>query len=199
MTVRINKPAFNIREKLKELDFFHLPYQKMPPGSIIQVQQTAKTDTWAGDMATNYPNFEEVTGLNVSITPKFATSKLLVTASVNYSTGYWQGFGQLWRGIGGATRALLPGAVGDAAGSRPRFSFSSLQYHGDSNTSYQMYHGTVNHLDSPNTTQQVSYSIAMRGYSSSFNIYVNRNQDDSDRSDYYGRGMSSITVMEIAQ
>jgi len=199
MTVRINKPAFNIREKLKQLDFFRLPYQKMPSGSIIQVQQTAKTDTWASDMATNYPNFEEVTGLNVSITPKFATSKLLVTASVNYSTTYWQGFGQLWRGIGGATRSLLDGAVGAAAGNRPRFTFAMNQYHGDSTTSYQMYHSSVNFLDSPNTTQAVSYSIAMRTYDSTHNVYVNRNSDDRDVSDYYGRGMSSITVMEIAQ
>lgn len=167
-------------------------------GGIIQVVQTAKTDTWASDMATNYPNFEEVTGLNVSITPKFATSKILVTASVNYNTAYWQGFGQLWRGIGGATRALLPGAVGAAANNRVRFTFASLQYHGDTTNPFQMYHGTVNYLDSPNTTQQVSYSIAMRSYNSSYNIYVNRNHDDRDGADYYGRGMSSITVMEVS-
>ena len=41
-------------------------------GGIIQVQQTVKTDTWTTDSANNYPNFEEVTGFNVSITPKFS-------------------------------------------------------------------------------------------------------------------------------
>jgi hypothetical protein len=35
MTVRANKPAFNIREKLKELDYSHVPYDKMPLGSCI--------------------------------------------------------------------------------------------------------------------------------------------------------------------
>ena len=198
MTVRANKPAFNIREKLKELDFFHLPYQKMPPGSIIQVQQTAKTDTWAGDSASNYPNFEEVTGLNVSITPKLSTSKILVTASVNCNAQYWIVMGQLWRGIGGATRAMLEGAVGDAANNRPRCTFSSLSYSGASDN-YNMYVPTVNYLDSPNTTQAVSYSIALRGYSSSYNVYCNRNHDDRDATDYYGRQISTITVMEIAQ
>ena len=167
-------------------------------GGIIQVVQTAKTDTWASDMATNYPNFEEVTGLYVNITPKFSSSKILVTASVNYNTGYWQGFGQLWRGIGGATRALLPGAVGAAAGNRVRFTFASNQYHGDSTNPYQMYHGTVNYLDSPNTTQQVSYSIAMRSWRSSDDVFVNRNDDDRDYQNYYGRGMSSITLMEVS-
>ena len=35
MTVRANKPAFNIREKLKSLDYSHVPYEKMPLGSCI--------------------------------------------------------------------------------------------------------------------------------------------------------------------
>ena len=38
MTVRANKPAFNIREKIKELDYSHVPYDKMPAGSVIQYQ-----------------------------------------------------------------------------------------------------------------------------------------------------------------
>ena len=166
-------------------------------GGIIQIQQTVKTDTWAGDSANNYPAFEEVTGLNVSITPKFSSSKLLVTASVNFSTAYWQGFGQLWRGIGGATRSVLNAATGDAAGSRPRYTFTNLQYQGAVGANNQ-YHGSVNFLDSPNTTQAVSYSIAMRSYASGHNVYVNRNDDDRDAADYYGRGMSSITVMEVS-
>ena len=36
MTVRISKPAFNLRDKLTELDFARVPYEKMPPQSIIQ-------------------------------------------------------------------------------------------------------------------------------------------------------------------
>jgi len=35
MTVRISKPAFNLREKLTELDYSQIPYEKMPIGSII--------------------------------------------------------------------------------------------------------------------------------------------------------------------
>ena len=166
-------------------------------GGIVQVVQTAKTDTWASDMATYFPNFQEVTGLNVSITPKFSSSKLLVTASVNFSTAYWQGFGQLWRGIGGATRSVLNAATGDAAGSRPRYTFTNLQYAGSVQANNQ-YHGSVNFLDSPNTTQSVSYSIALRTYNSSYSAYVNRNYDDRDQTDYYGRQISTITVMEVS-
>ena len=37
MTVYANKPAFNVREKLKEIDYGKVPYHKMPAGSVIQV------------------------------------------------------------------------------------------------------------------------------------------------------------------
>ena len=37
MTVRANKPAFNVREKLKSLDYSHVPYEKMPPGSVVNI------------------------------------------------------------------------------------------------------------------------------------------------------------------
>ena len=168
-------------------------------GGIIQIQHTTKTDAWSGNMSTVYPAFEEVTGLNVSITPKFASSKIYVTAMINYSTSYWQGLGQLWRGIGGGSRSVLDAATGDAAGSRPRITFSENQYHGSSTYGYQMYSSNVNFLDSPNTTQAVSYSIALRSYSSSYNVYCNRNADDPDDTSYFGsRQISTITVMEVS-
>ena len=36
MTVRANKPAFNI-VKTKELDYSHLPYEKIQPGGVVQM------------------------------------------------------------------------------------------------------------------------------------------------------------------
>ena len=36
MTVRISKPEFNLREKLTELDYGQVPFQKMPAGSVVQ-------------------------------------------------------------------------------------------------------------------------------------------------------------------
>ena len=36
MTVRITKPEFNLREKLSELDYSRVPYEKMPAGSVVQ-------------------------------------------------------------------------------------------------------------------------------------------------------------------
>ena len=36
MTVRANKPAFNVRKKIKELDYSHVPYEKIAPGAVVQ-------------------------------------------------------------------------------------------------------------------------------------------------------------------
>ncbi len=37
MTIKVSKPAINIREKLNDLDFDKVPFQKMPAGSVLQV------------------------------------------------------------------------------------------------------------------------------------------------------------------
>ena len=54
MTVRIEKPVSNLREKLTELDYDRVPFQKMPVGSIIQIKTaqraTILTLTALGDI-----------------------------------------------------------------------------------------------------------------------------------------------------
>ena len=54
-------------------------------------------------------------------------------------------------------------------------------------------------LDSPNTTNQVTYrfQIGCDG-ASGFTVYLNRTQNDRNNSYYDSRTASSITVMEIA-
>ena len=79
MTVRVSKPAFNLREKLTELDS-QVPYEKMPAGSVIQVKQnyvTSQTVYGATTSAT------EVFGVDIS--PRLRDSNFLVTVHVSYS------------------------------------------------------------------------------------------------------------------
>ena len=176
-----------------------VPRDGLPAGSaggIIQVKNTTKTDPWAHPGT--YSNYEQVTGLNVSITPTRADSKILITASVNFSTAYWQGYGALYKKVGAGSYAIVDGAVGAANGSAPRYSFSCLQY-GGSTAAQNQYHGSLTYLDSPSTISAVTYSIALRGYSNTYAVYCNRNHDDSRTSnDYYGRGASFITAREVS-
>ena len=74
MTVRANKPAFNIREKLKELDYAHVPYDKMPAGSVVQFNYYKSTNA---SISTNNTTFTDA-GLTASFYPKFANSMIKV-------------------------------------------------------------------------------------------------------------------------
>ena len=75
MTVRITKPAFNLREKLSELDYSRVPFQKMPAGSILQVVY-AQTKT---QQVTTSQSFINADDMFVDISPRFALSKMLIT------------------------------------------------------------------------------------------------------------------------
>jgi hypothetical protein len=73
MTVRANKPAFNIREKIKSLDYSHVPYEKMPPGSVIQYVTKAYHNT-SGTSNTSMT----ASGKKITIYPKFHDSYIIV-------------------------------------------------------------------------------------------------------------------------
>ena len=75
MTVRISKPEFNLREKLTELDYGRVPYEKMPAGSIIQV-----VDHKANDSPTiSSSTYATIAGTSFDIYPKLSTSKIFVS------------------------------------------------------------------------------------------------------------------------
>ena len=74
MTVRANKPAFNVREKLKSLDYSHVPYEKMPAGSVIQFKHYTSANASIFTTNTTYTD----AGLTASFYPKFANSMIKV-------------------------------------------------------------------------------------------------------------------------
>ena len=82
MGVIVTKEAFNLRSKLNELNFSTVPYEKMPPGSVIQhsYNQTRAN----GHMTTTSTSFADMS-YSVSITPHFSNSLLLIE---------WQGIAQ---------------------------------------------------------------------------------------------------------
>jgi|14BtaG_2_1085337.scaffolds.fasta_scaffold11408_2 hypothetical protein len=73
MTVRANKPEFNIREKLKSLDYAQVPYEKMPAGSVIQYVTKAYHST-SGTTNTTMT----ASGKKITIYPKYASSQIIV-------------------------------------------------------------------------------------------------------------------------
>ena len=88
-------------------------------GGIIQVKQTVKTDTFS----TLNETFTDVTGLSVSITPKFNTSKIMVSYSgCGGSNQNRVGHIRLARVIGGTTTTDIFGGDQGATTSQARAS-----------------------------------------------------------------------------
>ena len=148
-------------------------------GTILQVVQTAKTDTFTSSSS----SFTDITGLSVAITPSSTSNKVMVIVHTNTSTA--SGNNALLRLLRGSTVI----AAGDSAGSRP-LAFAQTRVN-DTNASLG---SSVNFLDSPNTTSATTYKVQMMSQSGT--VGINRTNADSDSS-VIGRTISSITVMEI--
>ena len=156
---------------------------KLPAGCILQTLSTTKTDTFANSSSSN----QVITGLTVTITPKYATSKILVHASVAASTSSG---GRAFITLGKGGSVLVQG---DESGSRRRC-FAQIQ---NSDTGF-MNSITMEFLDSPATTSALTYQVIGLPEGGSTQININKSSTDSDSASR-GRGSSTITVMEIAQ
>lgn len=154
---------------------------QLPAGSVLQVIQTIKTDTFS----TTSGSLTDITGMSVSITPSSASNKILV----QYSLGLVQPSSPAVFGV-----ALLRGSTvigaGATAGSRRLVSSSGI-FEGDRGSGQ-----VFTFLDSPATTSSTTYKLQIY-INGGLTIYVNRSATDLDNTTY-NRTASTITVMEIA-
>ena len=160
MTVRISKPEFNLREKLSELDYSQVPYEKMPAGSVIQV---AFNSLYGSAIGTTSSSFQD-SGLFVDISPRFENSKIIVTACIDAQTGNAAGKGveyTFFRNIGADATATSP-------------SVNLLQESAQGNyISYSSASGYIHERaamlteDNPNTIERVQYRVFFHSHGGS--------------------------------
>ena len=156
-------------------------------GKIGQVVSTTKTDTFSESI--NTEAFSAlVTGLTVNITPSASSSKILVFLNIMLgANGEHASAVQLFRD---STQIDLA----DASSSRARFSKGRVFNYGGVSANATL---STNFLDTPSSTSQITYGVKIGHTSGSAKtMYVNRSHDDSDDASY-GRGTSTITVMEV--
>ena len=151
-------------------------------GKILQVVSITKTDTFS-----TTSSYADVTGLSVTITPSSTSSKILVHYDVFGSNSGTELVGVRILRVGAAN----PLYVGDTAGSRK----VGAKFHRDNSGAYG---GNMNgtFLDSPSSTSAETYKVQI-GVGTASTAYVNRVATDTDNVNF-PRGVSSITVMEIA-
>ena len=151
------------------------------PGHVIQVVSSEVTSATSATSAT------PVNIVSVNITPKLSSSKIYIMASVHATTAAGSRAGV------GLYKDSSPVIRGDTAGSRSRV-YGQVQ-NGDTGILSSI---TMTYLDSPATTSQITYSAKMEPEGGSTAFYINRSASDTDSSARF-RGVSAITVMEIAQ
>lgn len=140
---------------------------------VSNVVSTHKTSSWTSALNGNW---QDVTGLSVSITPKRSTSNVLVVATVLASTTVTAPSmigGRVWRN---SSATVLP------------FVASSTQQSG--NTNWHLLR--IEYLDSPSTTSSTTYQFQLYGSNGATNYtYVNI------RGDGTVTATSSITATEV--
>mgnify|MGYP001222417371 CR=1 FL=1 len=154
-------------------------------GKILQTIMVNKTDATSTSGSTR----ADISGLTVNITPSATSSKILVMSTLNFCgrPGEYAFAMYLMRGSTDI-------AIGDTAGSRKRATIGGLT---DGSNGYDMRPWHVSHLDSPNTTSQVTYKWQWHDPYHSQTIYLNRSYNDADGA-YASRGASNIIVQEVA-
>ena len=154
-------------------------------GSIIQMKHALKTDAFS----TTSTSFIDITGLSVTLTPKFSTSKFFISfdVTVGHSTAT-QHTVQLVRQVGGSDTIINPVAYNQG---------TSLQYSSYNNDiaylGWDREHLTYQCIDSPGTTSAVNYRLRTYIYNSSHTQYINRCHNSTNNT-----GTSVLTVMEIS-
>jgi hypothetical protein len=159
-----------------------IPKGTLPTGSVLQVVQTTKTDTFS-----TTSSYTSVTGLSASITPTSSTSKILVTVSLGALSATNSSMKM------GMYRGATPIYIGDAAGSRTQVSAQS-----QTTNNYQAQFGAWSFLDSPATTSSTTYQVYIGSNGTGPTLYLNRTDRDNNASSEDARSASSIILMEVA-
>jgi len=167
----------------------------VPAGCMLQVKSTTKTDHWGGSGISNGNSGVTpyaVTGLSVSITPKFSSSNILLFADIFMGSSDFQNYNFYWsiyRNINGTGFNAI-GVGNDSNASQ--FVMGGQNFYPNGPNPFAG--GTSkNYLDSPNTTSGITYQIYVGAADSNATLYVNRKGSGSGVC-----GVSTITAMEIA-
>ena len=155
-----------------------LPSAQLPSGTVLQ----ALTATSTTQSSSSSGSFVNIPNLSVSITPKSASSRFLLMASINNSYGgagggwVYQCFARDGSNLGIPTGASV-------------FNMYANEYHKD-NTN--MATTSFAYSDSPATTSAITYTVRWASYNS-VTMYLNRRAFDGAFA-----GRSFFTVLEIA-
>jgi len=177
MTIRVSKQSINVEDKLSDLDYAQIPYEKMPPGSVLQIA-TMRHFRSSGGQQISDTTYEEINGgtgadsdsetFELTIYPRLATSKIVIQGSShwyinsNSTANDWSGaVYKISKYVDGEfIETLMPGATYDESiyvtdtsmrtmGNKPIFAF-----------------------DKPGTTGRVTYKVLVKAQTANAAITI---------------------------
>jgi len=148
----------------------YVPYANLPAGSVLQVVSTANSTSYSGTSGA-----EVYTGVSASITPKYATSKILVI--------YQLSMGAYTASTNAAYQLILRRGTTTAGTLLARARCGVYR-----NGEVEVYSSMIlSALDSPATTSAVSYGVFTNNIDGTNTWSINASS-----------GISNLTLMEIA-
>ena len=167
MTVRAHKPEFNFREKLKELDYSYLPYEKVQPGGVVQMQSKYWQHSGAGNESETSSSSYQPTNFVITIYPKFADSLIRITTNPNTKNNGGSNYHNLV-----IYRSIDDGPFEYSVDSSTSNGLVTYRFNGLS----LMYDNVpLDFFDKPNTTGKVQYKVYHRNSGGGYTVRVGEN------------------------
>ena len=166
-------------------------------GKLLQVVTNEKGDTVSISGQNNSGSFGDVTGINITITPTAASSKILVQfclGKVSHDSNSTAV--KFTRSVAGGTAAAV--ALADSSGGSHQRASSNIFGTGLINTGHAQGFN-YQFVDTPSYSvgQAIVYQMQVQTEGSG-NFYVNRTHDDTNNANiHFARAFSTITAMEV--
>lgn len=159
-------------------------------GGLIQTRFKSITTATTISTATA---FVTPAGFTHTITPTDASSHILITFNICYASRQQYGGARITRTVGGST-TVVPNSIGNSSGSRSTSTDGNNYGIQNDDHSQIMHHIFL--IDTPNTTNEVTYALTQNSYQGTYQFCYNRSHND-DNGSYTYRGQSTIMLQEI--
>ena len=170
LKITVDKPEFNLREKLTRLDTARVPYEKMPSGSVIQTQFSYyRVGGTNNEFEATSSSFQQSPFL-VKISPKFADSTIKFEAAINIKQNTGANYVRvaLYKDIDG-------GGYNYYSGGTTGHGFITFRVSGGSTT---WDHVNFTAFDRPQTIKPVTYRLYLSSNDNNQNVRIGENSAD---------------------
>jgi len=176
------------------VDLSNVTSLKLPAGHLNNynmTRHTAKSVITSTSFTTVY---------SVTITPKFSTSKVLVSVGFSGShRNHHSGLVRVYRTISGGSATPIGGGLDnqDVGSQWSNIWFNIRKEHSDLTYYYSVHNYMSAYQDSPNTTSQITYDVKAMTTGDSEGIFINRTGQNTQAYDSSTGCM--ISVQELFQ